>query len=55
MVDWNGWEKPEFNFEVSMGVYMVNKEVVEQIPSNSFFGFDSLMLKLIEKKQIDYS
>jgi len=43
-------EKPEFNFEVSMGVYMVNKEVVEQIPSNSFFGFDSLMLKLIEKK-----
>ena len=43
-------EKPEFNFEVSMGVYMVNKEVVEHIPSNSFFGFDSLMLKLIEKK-----
>lgn len=43
-------EKPEFNFEVSMGVYMVNKKVVEQIPSNSFFGFDSLMLKLIEKQ-----
>ena len=43
-------EKPEFNFEVSMGVYMVNKEVVGQIPSNTFFGFDSLMLKLIENK-----
>lgn len=45
-------EKPEFNFEVSMGIYMVNKEIVDQIPSNTFYGFDSLMLKLIKKKYI---
>mgnify|MGYP006172818631 CR=1 FL=1 len=41
-------EKPEFNFEVSMGVYMVNKEAVKYIQKDSFFGFDSLMLKFID-------
>lgn len=44
-------EKPNYNFLVSMGVYMVNKSVVGLIPKNSFFGFDHLMHMLIEKHE----
>lgn len=40
-------EKPIFNFLVSMGIYMVNSSVVDQIPKNEFFGFDHLMKQLI--------
>jgi NDP-sugar pyrophosphorylase family protein len=41
-------EKPRYEFLVSMGVYMVNKEVMNYIPRDTFFGFDHLMHKLIE-------
>ncbi len=41
-------EKPSYEFLVSMGVYMVNKEVMEYIPKDTFFGFDHLMYKLLE-------
>lgn len=41
-------EKPHYNFLVSMGVYMANRGVLEYIPSNTFFGFDHLMHKLLE-------
>lgn len=44
-------EKPEYDFLVSMGVYMVNKDVLQYIPENTFFGFDHLMYKLIEAKR----
>lgn len=40
-------EKPTYDFLVSMGIYMVNKAVVKQIPPNTFFGFDHLMKSLI--------
>ncbi len=43
-------EKPETKFDVSMGVYAVNKEVLKIIPKNTFYGFDTLMLDLIEQK-----
>ena len=44
----NGFiEKPIYDFNVSMGIYMVNKQILEFIP-NKFFGFDSLMKKLLE-------
>lgn len=42
-------EKPNYNFLVSMGIYMVNSSVVEVIPSNTFFGFDHLMKLLIDQ------
>lgn len=42
-------EKPSSEFLVSMGIYMVNKKVVTLVPENTFFGFDHLMKKLIEK------
>lgn len=41
-------EKPNYSFMVSMGVYVANKEVLRYIPYNEYFGFDNLMLKLIE-------
>ena len=43
-------EKPKNYFEVSMGIYMLNKKILEFIPKNSPFGFDNLMLKLLSEK-----
>jgi len=39
-------EKPIYEFNVSMGIYMAAKEIIDFIP-DEFFGFDSLMLKLL--------
>lgn len=44
-------EKPVNHFEVSMGVYMVNRKVLEYIPDNILFGFDQLMLELLRIKK----
>ena len=44
-------EKPNYDFLVSMGVYMVNRSVLKYIPENTFFGFDHLMHKLLEVNQ----
>ncbi len=41
-------EKPKFQYTVSMGVYAVSKKVLPFIPQDEYFGFDTLMLKLIE-------
>ncbi|MDC0954975.1 sugar phosphate nucleotidyltransferase [Alphaproteobacteria bacterium] len=49
----NGFrEKPEFALEVSMGVYMVSRRVVDLIPPEVNFGFDQLMKLLINKKKL---
>lgn len=40
-------EKPRFEYEVSMGVYMVNAEAVRYIPDGKPYGFDNLMLDLL--------
>jgi NDP-mannose synthase len=44
-------EKPKINYEVSMGIYMVSKEVLKFIPENQAYGFDQLMLKLLKSKK----
>ncbi len=44
-------EKPLKNFEVSMGVYMVSREILDFIPENSAYGFDNLMIDLLKKKR----
>jgi NDP-mannose synthase len=44
-------EKPVHEVLVSMGVYMINKKVVNHIPANTFFGFDHLMNLLIKKAE----
>ena len=41
-------EKPKQSFLVSMGIYMLNKEVLDFIPQNQSFGFDQLMHKFLE-------
>jgi NDP-sugar pyrophosphorylase family protein len=43
-------EKPVFDFLVSMGVNAFNRKIIDLIPRGEFFGFDSLMLKMLEKK-----
>jgi len=40
-------EKPKIPYRVSMGVYCVNKKVLDMIPDGEAFGFDQLMLKMI--------
>jgi NDP-sugar pyrophosphorylase family protein len=40
-------EKPKTHYEVSMGIYMVSRRVVEIIPPNRPYGFDQLMLDMI--------
>ena len=37
-------EKPEYKFDVSMGVYIINKEVINSLPKNEPYGFDQLMI-----------
>jgi NDP-sugar pyrophosphorylase family protein len=44
-------EKPTYDFLVSMGVNAFQKSIVDLIPKNRFFGFDDLMLKLLEEKR----
>jgi NDP-sugar pyrophosphorylase family protein len=43
-------EKPVLHYQVSMGVYMVNRTCLSIIPDDTFYGFDHLMLDLIAKK-----
>ncbi|MBT7994330.1 MAG: NTP transferase domain-containing protein [Bacteroidetes bacterium] len=43
-------EKPSYNYEVSMGIYMANKKICNYIPDNKAFGFDELMIKLLEEE-----
>jgi len=42
-------EKPTNRYNVSMGVYMANKRILDYIPENQFYGFDHLMLDLIKQ------
>lgn len=44
-------EKPVIPFEVSMGIYMINKRILKYIPDNLPFGFDQLMLELIRNDE----
>lgn len=44
-------EKPKYHFEVSMGVYVANKRILDYIPYNEPYGFDQLMLRLIEANE----
>ncbi len=43
-------EKPEYHFNVSMGVYILNKRVIDALPKNEPYGFDQLMIDGIKKK-----
>lgn len=42
-------EKPKYDYEVSMGVYMVSIEALKNIPEDKPYGFDSLMLEFLQR------
>ena len=44
-------EKPVLRYDVSMGIYMASRRVIECIPEKSAYGFDDLMLNLIKNSQ----
>lgn len=44
-------EKPTNSYEVSMGVYMVSRDVLSYLPDGEAYGFDHLMLKLLKAGQ----
>jgi NDP-mannose synthase len=37
-------EKPRIDYEVSMGVYALNRSVIESLPRGERYGFDNLMI-----------
>jgi NDP-sugar pyrophosphorylase family protein len=41
-------EKPRYEFQVSMGIYVFEPRVLKYIPVNQFLDFPDLILKLIE-------
>jgi NDP-sugar pyrophosphorylase family protein len=42
-------EKPIIDYDVSMGIYMINKKILSYIPENTAYGFDNLMVDLTRK------
>jgi len=44
-------EKPTFNYSVSMGIYVMNRNIVEYIPKNEYFDLPTLIKKLISLKE----
>jgi len=43
-------EKPACEYMVSMGVYVLNRRVLDVIPQDTSYGFDELMLELIKRE-----
>ncbi len=47
-------EKPCYDFDVSMGIYCINRKVIEALPRGSAYGFDNLMVDgLAAERRID--
>ncbi len=44
-------EKPEFDYDVSMGIYIFDPRILEYIPYDQPLGFDQLMFKLLEANE----
>lgn len=44
------YEKPVYDFDVSMGIYCIKKSVVERLTRGQAYGFDNLMLDGIKNK-----
>jgi len=44
-------EKPVVKFQVSTGIYMLNKKVLHYLPNGRPCGFDKLMLDLLKSKE----
>ncbi len=47
-------EKPDFNFNVSMGIYCMHRSVIEALPRGKIYGFDRLMIdSLAQGRQVE--
>ncbi|NIF76624.1 NTP transferase domain-containing protein [Paraburkholderia sp. Cy-641] len=44
-------EKPTIGYDVSMGIYCINRAVIEALPRGAVYGFDNLMLDGIKNQQ----
>jgi NDP-sugar pyrophosphorylase family protein len=44
-------EKPVAAYEVSMGIYVVSRDVVAMIPADRPYGFDNLMTDLLSRRE----
>lgn len=44
-------EKPSKTYQVSMGIYIIEKKIIKYLPNNRYFGFDNLMYKLLKLKK----
>jgi NDP-sugar pyrophosphorylase family protein len=44
-------EKPAYDFDVSMGIYCINRSVIDALPRGRPYGFDNLMIDGLENKQ----
>ena len=44
-------EKPNKIYQVSMGIYIIEKKIIKYLPNNRYFGFDHLMYKLLKLKK----
>jgi NDP-mannose synthase len=45
-------EKPAYDFDVSMGIYCINRTVIDALPRGIKYGFDNLMIDGLANKQI---
>lgn len=43
-------EKPTYRYDVSMGIYVFNKSVIQYIPRNEYYDFPTLVRSLLDKK-----
>lgn len=44
------FEKPVYHFDVSMGIYVFNRAVLDRVPENAPFGIDNLVLSMLADK-----
>ena len=42
-------EKPEFNFQINTGFYIVEPHLIDEVPKNEFFHITHLMEKILER------
>ncbi|HTT25193.1 MAG TPA: sugar phosphate nucleotidyltransferase [Candidatus Sulfotelmatobacter sp.] len=44
-------EKPRFQYLVSMGIYIMNRSLLDHVPAGQKYGFDNLMLDMIARNE----
>lgn len=44
-------EKPTIPYEVSMGIYALNRRCLDYVPKGTYFGFDQLVLSLLANNE----